>query len=104
VTVTDSGNPKLTVEREILVAVEDVNEAPVLPTGQVRDVDENSAEGAAVGSVVDFSDQDDGSWGNVTLELLASSTSPTSVSLFRINSATGQISVSAAGAVAGALD
>ena len=60
IAVTDSGVPPLSDSIDVTVAVNDVNEAPVFPMGQTREVVENSGVGTSVGDPLDITDPDTG--------------------------------------------
>ena len=51
VTVTDNGQPQLSASATVTVSLTNVNETPVMPATQNLSVNENSAQGTAVGTV-----------------------------------------------------
>ena len=69
----DSGFPQLSTTRQVLVLLEDVNEAPVVNKDQVRNIDENSGRGTTIGLGLTARDQDStahpAGWGTLTYEL-----------------------------------
>ncbi|MFN3279966.1 MAG: hypothetical protein ACK41Y_16495, partial [Paracoccus hibiscisoli] len=60
VRVTDNGAPSLSDEAVVTVQLRHVNKAPVVPGGQVREVEENSPAGTLVGVQVFAWDPDAG--------------------------------------------
>ncbi|MDB5389690.1 MAG: outer rane adhesin like protein, partial [Planctomycetaceae bacterium] len=87
--VADGGTPSLSTTQLVNITVNDVNEAPTIPTGQVLSVPENAPSNTVVG-VVSASDPDS-SGPNHTLTYSISSGNTNSA--FSINSATGQVTV-----------
>jgi len=85
VRATDSGNPAKSTTATVTVAINDVNESPMM-SAQTYSVAENAANGTVVGTVL-ASDVDAGQ--SLTYEIFASPVP----GAFAINAATGQITV-----------
>jgi len=101
VTVSDDGSPSMSQTGQIVVIIEDVNEAPVLERNQVMTVDENSNRGSPVGSGAAFRATDPDSavhpndWGTISYQLVGLAGHPNATTIFSINNETGVVTVDA---------
>lgn len=85
VNITDGGNPELSTTSQVTIAINDINEAPVVNAANFH-VAENSANGTSVGFVT-VTDPEVGQTHSYSL------LSDSSGGAFSINSATGEITV-----------
>lgn len=95
VQVTDSGSPSKSSSASMTINVTDVNEAPVIPTGQTFNVSASALTGAVVGTVTANDPDTTGPNSTKTFSL------PNGSTIFAINSA-GQITVANAAALVAA--
>ena len=89
VRATDAGNPALSSTQTVTISVNDANEAPTIPAGQIFTVPENSVANTLVGRVI-ANDPDISAPNNtLTYSILSGNTN----NAFSINPSTGQIFV-----------
>lgn len=93
--VQDGGSPSQSTTQTVKVNLADVNDAPSIPNGQTFSIAENSAAGAAVGTLAAI--DTDTNTANRTLTY--SITGGNNLSAFVINASTGQITVNNAAAL-----
>jgi VCBS repeat-containing protein len=89
VQVSDGGSPSLSATNSVTVNVTNVDEAPILPTGQSFTVTENSPTNTVVGTITATDPDTTPPNSTVTYSIVGGNTGNT----FSINSTTGQIFV-----------